>query len=459
MLIADLGLTIIPATSLYKSQIADANISVAESITEGRNEIVLDLFQGDGVYSRDFGTIFKWATGGSAGSTQITIPGTAMPWNPLDGGNPYYVTVPGTPGIQIPCTPGQVITLSYRSGTSSTGPVPPYPLTNGLGQGVGTTGGVHPWPSDRLPGGFSTGSQGECCGAFIDVSGVVLLTVRIDNGVTLVPAPAGTVALSIGVNDNHSFADNLGSWNYAYAFGNTIPTSLRRTVLYVWQPTLLEQPETIYDRASDWDEGGYFGDKFIQGVTIEANSFNLAKTFFLQDSDTLALHALNECPFTFNKQVTRSFSCVTPFIAHSCRVISSDGVAWQVFQSKLVFQPFPPSCLNWETEMTSLALTGYGHVREMNIAHISTADLTLVLKFDAWPTITITIPNSGGLQAKTKVTLPPNKFKLIGLRIFSSAVFRLFEQDIEMKTKDWGSQGPYTPLKPFGGKSNMGATV
>src|SRR5882672_5821304 len=104
-LIADLGLTITPATSLYKNLIADANITVSETITEGRNEIVLDLFQGDGVYSRDLGTIFNWATGG-----------------------------------------------------------------------------------------------------------------------------------------------------------------LRRTVLYLWQPSLIEQPETIYDRGSDWNDGGNPGDKYVQGV-------------------------------------------------------------------------------------------------------------------------------------------------------------------------------------------------
>lgn len=451
-LIADLALTIIPSTSLYKSPVLDANITVSETLTEGRHEIVLDLFQGDGVYSRDLGTIFSWPTGGAKTNIALNIPATTLPWNPLDAGAPYYA-IGGTGPISIPCAPGQQITFAYVSGVIFGANVPPSFDGNGLGPG--TTGGIHPWPSDR----FGSTHAGVCCGAFVNISGGVISAFSIGDNFTTPAAPAGTAAVTIGVNlVGTNYTTSTGSWNYVYSYG-AIGVNLPRIVLYTWQPTLIEQPESIYDRASDWDEGGYFGDKFIQGVTIEANSFNVAKTFFLQDSDTLTLHALNECPFTFNKQVTRSFSCAVPFIAHSCRVISSDGVAWQVFQSKLVFQPFPSSCLNWETEMTSLALTGYGHVREMNIAHISTANLTLVLKFDQWPTITLTIPSSGGLQAKTKVTLPPNKFKLIGLRIFSSAVFRLFEQDIEMKCKTWGSQGPYIPLKPFGGSSSMGAKV
>jgi hypothetical protein len=212
------------------------------------------------------------------GGTPISIPGTAMPWNPNDAGAPYYVTVAGTPGILIPCNPGQVITLAYRAGTSSTGPAPPFPLTDGLGQGVGTTGGVHPWPSDRLPGGFATGSQGECCGAFIDGSGVVLTAVRIDNGVTLVPAPAGTVNLSIGVNDNHSFADNTGSWNYVYAFGNSIPPNSPQTQLFDGNGN--PRPAQVIFRWSD-DGGETWSNSYYLSVGYSGEFFKRVRKTML----------------------------------------------------------------------------------------------------------------------------------------------------------------------------------
>jgi len=231
-----------------------------------------------------------------------------------------------------------------------------------------------------------------------------------------------------------------------------------KTVLYVWQPSIIPMPEGIYGRATDWIDGGTPGDKFIQGIQIEADSFNVAKTPILQSSDDLSFHTLLEAPVVFNKQSIRSFSCA-PFVAHSARVISTDGIEWRVWQTKLVFEPWPASCLNWQTELTSLGLTGWGHVREMNIAHVSTADLVLVLTFDAWPTITLPITNSSGQQAKVKVTLPVNKFKLMGLQISSTRPFRLFAQDLELKCKQWGTTGSYQILKPFGGPSRAGAVV
>jgi hypothetical protein len=235
------------------------------------------------------------------------------------------------------------------------------------------------------------------------------------------------------------------------------PTALG-TVLYDWQPSLIAQPEGVYGRATDWIDGGSSQDKFVQGITIEADTFGVAKTFQLQSADDLSLHPLLEMPATFNGQSIRSFSC-EPFIAHSVRVVSTDGVEWRVWSTSLVFQPFPSACLNWQTEMVSLGGVGWEHVREMNIPQISTADLTLVLTFDAWPTITLTVPNSSGKQVKTKVTLPANKFKLIGLQLSSTVAFRLFQEDIELKTKIWGSTDAYRVLKPFGGQASVGATV
>jgi len=230
------------------------------------------------------------------------------------------------------------------------------------------------------------------------------------------------------------------------------------TILYVWQPSIIPMPEGTYGRATDWLDSG--GAKFIQGVIIEADSFNVAKNFVLQDADTLAFHALNEVPANFNQQSVKAFSCVTPFVAHSARVISTDGVEWRVWSTKLVSQPWPELCFNWQTEMTSLGMIGWGHVRELNVPYVSTSPITLNLTFDAWPTITITLPSTGGLQAKTKVTLPANKFKLIALQTLSGGVgHRIFADDLQLKIKSWGSTEAYQILRPWGGQSRTGATV
>jgi len=253
---------------------------------------------------------------------------------------------------------------------------------------------------------------------------------------------------------------NAGAGIYARDLGTIFqwPTTVG-TILYVWQPSIIPQPESIYGRATDWNEGGGSGAKFVQGVMVTANSFGNPKTFFLQDSDTLTLHPLNECPATFTGQSEIAFSC-TPFIAHSTRLIATDGVAWEVFAERPVAQPWPELCFNWQTEMTSLGMIGWGHVREMNVPYVSTTPITLVLTFDAWPTITIPLPSTAGVQNKTKVTLPPNKFKLIGLQTFSiSAGHRVFAEDLQLKIGQWGRTESYQVLRPFGGPSRTGAVV
>ena len=295
MLIPDLNLTLTPYTALYTSPILDANIVASENTVEGRNAVVLDFNQGDGVYSRDIGCALSW-----------------------------------------------------------------------------------PLPSSH--------------------------------------------------------------------------------VLYTWQPSLIPLPEGVYNRPSDWDDGGYAGAKFIQGVIVDADSFGNAKTFVLQASDDLSTHTLLETPATFVKRTEKAFSCV-PFVAHSARLIATDGVEWRVWNSRLVFQPYPELTMNWTTEMTSLSLVGWGHLREINLPHVSTANLTLAITFDAWPTITVTIPNSGGVMQKVKLTLPSNKFKLAQFSVTSSQAFRIFQEDVECKLGQWGRTDSYRVIKPFGGNAAVGAEV
>src|ERR1700733_2502023 len=51
------------------------------------------------------------------------------------------------------------------------------------------------------------------------------------------------------------------------------------TILYTWQPSLIELPENTYNRATDWLDGGSTKAKWVQGILIEGDSFNPAKVF------------------------------------------------------------------------------------------------------------------------------------------------------------------------------------
>jgi len=298
MLIADLQLTIQPTTALYTNIIADANIAASESSSEGRKAIVLDFYNGDGVFARDMGTIFSW------------------------------------------------------------------PITS-------------------------------------------------------------------------------------------------QTVLYVWQPSIIPQPENVYGRPSDWQDGGYAGAKFIQGYIIEANSFGVPKTFQLESSDDASVHSLLETPATFGRQTEIAFSC-SPFISHSVRTISTDGVPWQVFRGRPLFTPYPELLTLWTTELLNFGL-GWQHVRMLNIPYIASAPITITLEFDQWPTITLTniLPATSSqlYPTKTKVQCPANKSKLIGFQLQSASPFRVFKESLEVYIGVWGRRGPYVPARPFGGESGSGLLI
>ena len=107
--------------------------------------------------------------------------------------------------------------------------------------------------------------------------------------------------------------------------------------------------------------------------------------------------------------------------------------------------------LSYHFEMSALGLTGWGSIREINLAHNATADLTLLLTFDQWPPVTLTIPNSGGETMKVKVIVPANKFKMAEGWVSSPQPFMLWGESCQVKLGQWGRSDPFRVLKPFAG--------
>ena len=292
-----------------------------------------------------------------------------------------------------------------------------------------------------------------------------------DTNVTVVPYTAlynSPVAdANIAVNEStaegrnaYVFDLNGGSGIFSRDLGADISWPLQQgNIFRIWQPSYIPLPEEVYSRAGEWMDGGYPGAKWVQGVLIEGDSQGAAKTFALQDADTGTNHPLLECPVKMANQNVVALSC-NPFVAHNVRVTSSDGVAWNTWNVRLVFQPYPELAMNWTPPQTSLGLVGWGHCREMNIAYISTVGLTLTLLFDSWPTITLSLVSTGGNFRKTKLTVPANKFKLMQPAIVGpNPGFRLFAPDLEVKVGQWGRNEPYRVVRPFGGPNEAGALV
>lgn len=234
------------------------------------------------------------------------------------------------------------------------------------------------------------------------------------------------------------------------------------TVLRRWQPTLLPQPETIFSRATPWDDGGIPGAKFIQGYMVSADSYNVAKTFQIESQDDHSIHTVYETPATFNQQAEIAFSC-DPFIAHAVRLLSSDGVRWRIFNTRPVFQPYPELATVWKTEMVNFGM-GWQHVRLLNIPYIATAAVTLTLLLDGnTQVISGQMPATASqlypIKQKVIPQATPNKAKLVGFQATSSAPFRVFQEMLEVWVGAWGRTDSYTIVRPFGGKAAAGAEV
>ena len=129
------------------------------------------------------------------------------------------------------------------------------------------------------------------------------------------------------------------------------------------------------------------------------------------------------------------------------------GVEW-------VFEPEPERASVWETQVTSLDLPFYSHIREMMIAHLSNDDITMIVTSDGAP-VSYTIPNGAGQRIRTYIPQQGIKAKYRSFRFESSTPFGLWIADIEVKAGEWGRTESYRTIKPFGdlSRTNGGARI
>jgi hypothetical protein len=163
---------------------------------------------------------FVGTTTGIASATVVMVNGTAGPWDPMLAGNPTYGVGDQTAPIVVAVNAGDNITITYLSGlTSSFGGVPPSVdalgytgsiFGSGQGGGCPSTGCTGIGSSgQRFPSYYidptNTGPQialNALIGAFVNSAGVIIDEFATGDGPFSIVAPAGAVALQLGVNDD-----------------------------------------------------------------------------------------------------------------------------------------------------------------------------------------------------------------------------------------------------------------
>lgn len=259
------------------------------------------------------------------------------------------------------------------------------------------------------------------------------------------------------------FSSGQGSDVVDIALTLSWPTT-PQTVVELWQPNFLPLAPTVQDHPSDWDDCGLAGNKYIQGLILELNTFNQAKTFSIQRSDDYAIFTPVECPVTVNGQGMRSFSFNPPFLAHMVRRVSVDGVPWQAgpdegWKLRWLAQPYPEASTIWRTEGTSNGANGYQHAFQINLAYISSVPVTFTMITDQGTVVGPTFPPTSGsalLPIKTLAKLPRNKWKTISYQLTGSQPFYVWKNLTEVWVKTWGSEDEYAKYAPFGTTTTIG---
>lgn len=231
-----------------------------------------------------------------------------------------------------------------------------------------------------------------------------------------------------------------------------------------WMPTWLDLPESIIDRATDWDDSGTDANKFYQGMSLEFDTFGAAKTFSVQD-DQGNLHIPVECPVTSNGQTIRTFTFNPPFTSHQVRIISSDGVPWIIYPSgsgdaQWTVVPYPESSTLWQSEPTTFGQVGYCSCYAVNLVYMCSSPVVVTLQTDFGP-IVLNFPPSASQTTPSKawVTAPANKWKIMSFQVSSSTKVTLWKDLTEIWISNWGSTNAAFKFSPFGGANSPSTTI
>lgn len=233
-----------------------------------------------------------------------------------------------------------------------------------------------------------------------------------------------------------------------------------RPFLYAWEPSWLPKDVSIARRATDWDDLGYKGAKFVQGVIIRANTFNSTKTVDVQyDGGTIAetLSLLHDGEQTIAYPIDPYGW--QPFIAELVRLKGADAVPWSLLDWRWVWEPAPEAATQWETQETTFNLPGFLSVHDALVAYMADDPVTLTV-WHGDDAQMYTLPASGGIYRRYYQRLRAAKGTWTRFRLTSDTPFRLFARDTSVRVQGWGIPGGYQIAQPFGGPSReVGAQI
>lgn len=210
----------------------------------------------------------------------------------------------------------------------------------------------------------------------------------------------------------------------------------------------------IYDKypgisttPTPWDSLGTDKAKFMQGFYLRADTGGQDAAFTVQSDG-----GVDQETFTVNAtelEVTE-FSFDQPFITHLVRIKPVNDIG--IHKVEWIWEPEPPAADHWETQQTDLGMSGFKTLRAMYMPifpKTAGGTHTLTIRADGEST-SINIPDPGAVRREVYVALPCLKAKTYEFYFSSTVEVRVYQRDMEIFAKQWGSNGPFVPTKPFG---------
>lgn len=216
----------------------------------------------------------------------------------------------------------------------------------------------------------------------------------------------------------------------------------------------IPQSDEITDLSGDVEFSGDIGERLWQGIVIRANTYGLDKQLdFYNDQGVLKASITINCDGF--KTIAKSFD--QPFISHTIKRTSIDGVTWIPDKEVYVFDPEPESAQVWEGEFNLSDLTGLIQMKRMGIAYRSDVDATITLNFDDGTTQEYSLPDSSEDWNKEFFYLTSKKWKACKYRIEAedSGRIRLYKKHSEVWMRSFNAQAGFAAMHPFGGNSNI----
>lgn len=281
------------------------------------------------------------------------------------------------------------------------------------------------------------------------------LTMDSAGNITGTPTTAGNFSYTVTVTDSLAATASADCSFHADTPESVVCGIGCGPKLYFWEPSYLDRPEDTYLRATDWENAGYDGSKFVQGFLLTADTEGVIRTIRVEGDQG----PVEEFSVLHPGEMTKAYSFTHPAIYSLLRVIGDDTDLWRLFKVKWIFEPAPNLVQYWQTQGTSHDIAGWQFLKDGYIAHISTADLTLTITVDGVDFV-YTIPNSGNVYKKDYILFALNalgralKGKLFTYRVESTEPFRLFLRDCEVRVHAW-SGGDYVVKQPFGDISRI----